>query len=326
MNPIARNELWQRLRQHALVTGDVPPLVMSTPWYVRVMLGVAGWIGALFLMGFVGVGFAFVMKSAVASVSVGMLCCGAAFAIFRMARNSDFASQFGLAVSLAGQGMIMSGIFNVFKFDAPAAFLWIAALEASLAVLMPNFIHRVLATAGAVLALSMSFTRFGIGDVVPAITAAGMAAAWLNERRWAAHGALLQPIGYGLTLALLAMEGSNLFREGIMLGIGMRRGPALTYFDPYIGAALLAAVFVYAVARLLSDEGVSISGKAGVASMAAALLAGALAFPASGITVALLILLVKSTVLAATGVALLAARIALQRYFPAAANKENSHA
>ena len=41
------------------------------PWYVRVMLGIAGWIGAMFLLGFVGAGFAFVMRSSGAMFVVG---------------------------------------------------------------------------------------------------------------------------------------------------------------------------------------------------------------------------------------------------------------
>ena len=51
-------QLWQQLQQQGLVTGDMPPLSnVNSPWYVRVMLGVAGWIGALFLLGFVGAFF-----------------------------------------------------------------------------------------------------------------------------------------------------------------------------------------------------------------------------------------------------------------------------
>ena len=56
--------LWSDLRQAGLVSGGAPPTDEDeTPWYVRTMLGVAGWIAALFLLGFVGAGFAFVIKS-----------------------------------------------------------------------------------------------------------------------------------------------------------------------------------------------------------------------------------------------------------------------
>jgi hypothetical protein len=105
MNTITTPQMWQHLRNHGLVDGDMPESSGSaSPWYVRVMLGVAGWIGALFLLGFVGAAFAFVMKSMAAAMILGVLCCAVAFSIFRIARENDFASQFGLALSLTGQG------------------------------------------------------------------------------------------------------------------------------------------------------------------------------------------------------------------------------
>ena len=55
---MSREDVWRRLREASLVEGDMPPASeQHTPWFVRVMLGAAGWIGALFLFGFVGVAF-----------------------------------------------------------------------------------------------------------------------------------------------------------------------------------------------------------------------------------------------------------------------------
>ena len=66
--------LWAMLVAQGLASGEVPPRSeQRSPWYVRVMLGIAGWIGALFLFGFVGVIFALVMEHAFAAVAVGAL-------------------------------------------------------------------------------------------------------------------------------------------------------------------------------------------------------------------------------------------------------------
>src|SRR5688500_15355768 len=96
--------LWERLAAAGLVTGEMPADTSSpTPWYVRVMLCVAGFIAALFLMAFVGAGLMFVVESAIASAVAGAVLIGAAVAIFRGAPRSDFASTFALALSMLGQ-------------------------------------------------------------------------------------------------------------------------------------------------------------------------------------------------------------------------------
>ena len=69
MSASTRETIWARLQGFGLVEGELPVLDTNrAPWYVRVMPGFAGWIGALFLLGFVGVGFAFVIRSGGASL------------------------------------------------------------------------------------------------------------------------------------------------------------------------------------------------------------------------------------------------------------------
>jgi hypothetical protein len=49
MSTMSRETLWARLRQASLVDGELPdPGEARVPWFVRVMMGIAGWIGALF--------------------------------------------------------------------------------------------------------------------------------------------------------------------------------------------------------------------------------------------------------------------------------------
>lgn len=357
---ITREELWQRLQQQALVDGEVPALpTSSSPWYVRVMLGIAGWIGALFLLGFVGVGFTFVMKSAAASMMVGALCCGGAYAIFRAARENDFATQFGLAVSLAGQGVFLIGLFNAFKGEAASVYLLIFVFEATLALLLPNFIHRVLTSAGAAIALSLACNRLGLPGVATGLVAAGLALVWLDQRRWAASGRLWRPIGYGLALALLQIEAFDRYGWRDIFSVTGASGWLATH-GLWIASALTAAIFVWTVLCLLRSQQIVPASRAGMAAIGAALLVGVLSFPAPGLATALLILLlgfacgnrilmglgllallgfvshyyyeleatllVKSAVLASSGAALLAARLAMNQLFPINAEKEHHHA
>ena len=146
MSTMTRAELWERLQKAALVEGGMPEAGdASSPWFIRVMLGFAGWLGALFLLGFVGAAFAFVIKSATAMVVVGAGACAVSVAIFRAAPKSDFVAQFGLAVSFAGQVLMLMGMSQWFREFGPRQFAWCFLLqEAALFVLIPNFLHRVI--------------------------------------------------------------------------------------------------------------------------------------------------------------------------------------
>ena len=190
----ARETLWRRLVVAGVASGELPPAAPSHgPWYVRAMLGIAGWLGALFLLGFVSAALAFVFRSASAAVAVGLICCVAAYAIFRAARHNDFLSQFGLALSFAGQVMFVFGLSKWFRTDAVGLALLIAAFEALLAFALVNTVHRAWSTLAAAIALSYALAKLGVFGMAPALVAAGLAAIWLREPLWAERGELWQP-------------------------------------------------------------------------------------------------------------------------------------
>jgi hypothetical protein len=113
-------ELWDRLTAQGHVEGEMPaPDRPAAPWYVRAMLGIAGWIGALFLIAFVGAAYTFVMSSGGAAAVIGLICCAGAFALFRAFDGNALAEQFGLAVSLAGQVMLIVAISQYLQPDDP---------------------------------------------------------------------------------------------------------------------------------------------------------------------------------------------------------------
>ncbi|MES2102424.1 MAG: DUF4401 domain-containing protein [Pseudomonadota bacterium] len=291
MSIVTRAELWQRLQAQALVDGELPPQRNTqSPWYVRVMLGVAGWIGAMFLLGFVGAVFAAVTHSAAAALVVGIGCCTGAFLVFRAARDNDFGAQFGLAASLAGQALIAYGIFSAFRQESSAVFFLICLVEIALAVLMPNFIHRVLSSWAAMIAFFLGLTMLHLHGIAPGIAGAGVACIWLNEARWIARDAMWRPTGYGLTLALLQVDAMPLLH-----GLGWSPSSAdngwLYLHASQVGTALVALVLLATVTRLLSRQGYAAGSGIGIASFAATAALVAVSFFAPGLATALLVLL-----------------------------------
>jgi uncharacterized membrane protein len=357
MNAAAGRELWGRLRSAGLVAGEMPPQTAS-PWFIRAMLGIAGWIGALFLIGFIGAAFAMVMRSAGAAAVAALLCSAGAFTLFRMAGKGDFLAQFGLAIGFAGQILFGFAIFEWFRADDILAWLVFAAVEAALAWLLPNFIHRVCTTFVGVIALSLGFAQAGIYGLAQPLAAAGCAVIWCNELRLAAQAGLWRPVGYGLALGvlqtaatpLLGGEVSFLFRRG---GDGW-----FQQYGPEVGTLLVAVAFLAVTVQILKELAIDVNSRAGFTVLTGAALVMGVSFPAHGLAAALLIvilgfaggnrvlfglglvavvsflshyyyqlretLLYKSLILAATGALLLGARWGLCRFFPAGEGRRHA--
>lgn len=353
--------LWERLRAAELVEGDYPqPDRIASPWYVRVMLGIAGWIGAGFLLAFVGGTSAFILEDAASAFILGAVCCAGAFALFRAFDGNDFAEQFGLAVSLAGQVLIIIGLAQFLEPKDPPFYFAVAASQAVLALAVPNFLHRVLATSGAAIALALGILQLSLHGLAAPLLGLGLALVWLEPKRWAVEGRIWRPVGYGLVLALLVVETVRLFGVQTWLGTASSDPGWMELYGPLLGRGLTAAVLIWIAVALARREGSAPTGRVTMVVAAAALAFGLLSLQAPGLASAVLILLLgfaagnrilvalgilgllgfvshfyyslhatlleKSGLLAVTGLCLLAAHLALRRFFPASGATEAAHA
>ena len=87
-------ELWHKLQQAELVSGEMPPTqIINNPWYLRVLQGLTGWFAAWFLLGSVFAIFHdFLRQESIALVFGVMFIVGAYF-VYRL-KDSDFIGQF----------------------------------------------------------------------------------------------------------------------------------------------------------------------------------------------------------------------------------------
>ncbi|HEX8623564.1 MAG TPA: DUF4401 domain-containing protein [Allosphingosinicella sp.] len=353
--------LWDRLSAEGLVEGGMPePERSASPWFVRVMLGVAGWIAALFLIAFVGTGFAFIIEDAAFAAVAGAACCAGAFALFRVAGGNDFGEQFGLAISLVGQVLIAIGLADFLEMDDPAFWLVLAAVEAGLALAVPNFLHRLLAAGGAAVALALAVNQLSLHGLAAPLLCAALAWVWLEPKRWAGTGRIWRPIGYGLALALLLVETFRLFGAEQWFA-GRAEAPGwFALHGPLLGRGLTAAILVWVAATLTLREQGQGAGRISAYTVGAAIIFGLLSLKAPGLASASLILLLgfaagsrilvalgilsllgfvahfyyslqaslleKSGILALTGLLLLAAHFAIRFKFPTGAAADPDHA
>jgi hypothetical protein len=286
-----RDDLWRQLSAAGIVQGNAPAAsITPTPWYVRAMLGVAGWIGACFLVAFVGAGFVALFSTGPALIAAGAMLCAGAYVIFRLAPDNDFASQFGLAVSLSGQIMVAIGMFNLLGDDFSVAFfLAVAVFEALLAALCANFVLRVWATAAAAVAFGLALPD-DAAALAAGAAATGFAAIWLNEPSWVRRAAIWRPVGWGIALALLWFDG--MLSAGRALSALGDDASNASPMLPWLGPALVGLVLVYAVLRVLQANDIGATSRIGAAALGAAAAVAVVTVGAPGVATSALILLI----------------------------------
>ncbi|WP_148253432.1 DUF4401 domain-containing protein [Aidingimonas lacisalsi] len=197
------------------VAGKEPRPSLETPWYVRALQALSGWLAALFLLGFIGLGAIPLIESSLASMVLGLTMLATAYGLLRKTPG-DFGEHLALAISLAGQGLAVWAV-GTFLGGMSVGLWWaVLALQAVLAMAMPSSTHRILAAFAASLALYMVMAQSGIPYTASGLILLALTWLWLNEFRWPARMRRMQSLGYGLLLGLLTLQLVAYFGQPLM--------------------------------------------------------------------------------------------------------------
>lgn len=285
-----REAVWNELTEKGFVTGDVPVVGdIESPWYVRLLIGFSGWFAALFFLGFLGVGFEFVYKENVAGFIVGGIMIFIAYMLLDKKSDSDFSSQFALAVSFAGQALLVFSL-DLFKwFTAADSFNWIllATIQLILAWFMPNSIHRVWSAFAAIMALTIALTVGHIYFIQTPLIMLAVAVVWLNEFKWIDYQKKLKPIGYGITLALLYQASTGILH--IMFWNAARYKESMV--QPWVSELLTGFVVLYVVYELLKRQAINIPSRVANIAFVGALILIIASLKMFGLTIGVMIIL-----------------------------------
>lgn len=304
-------ELFARLQAEGLVDSPQPPAApaSASPWFVRVLLGGCGWLGALLLLAALGVLLGELLsRSEAALAGCGALAVAAALALARR-ESGDLGTQFALALSLAGQMAILAALAMRLDHGLGAPFaLALGALSALLFALYPEPLHRFFSAlalcwawdrlcrafggelwvvmfdpGGAGLASASPATATALTLLAAAPLALGAAWLWLHHRDWAgsARAAWLAPAAWAATVGLQLRLG-----EAAWYALLFARG-----HTPWLYAGGLA--LAVAAGLLYAVHGLTVTAPARLRTAALGA-AGAVALatlPAPGIGAALTLLL-----------------------------------
>lgn len=282
------NQAWAILREHGIVQGAQPERDgLASPWYVKALLAFSGWLAAIFILGFIGAAFQFVFKTPSAAFMFGGVMLVGAFALLRMPAN-EFVEHLGLATSMAGQALMVFAIFGFTHHDQIVAWILLTVLQVALVALMPNFVHAIVSTLVAAIALLMVLALLHISYVVGGILLFGTSFCWLHEFRYPHHMKKIRAIGYGLTVALIALKGTS---QSDYIGLGgLTTPPQAFWTEPWLGELVIGVVSLYVVWGLLQRYGQPINSRLSMVTLLATLLICAVSMNAQGIAVGMMII------------------------------------
>lgn len=250
MNAAEERSLWQRLEAAGLVQGTPPkPADPRAPWFVRAMLGVAGWIAALFLVGTVILAMGSVKNSFGPFLIVGSLLCAGATVLSRGVRENDFVQQLALAGSLAGQIFFFIAFVDKRGWNFADSYLPMAAIAAVLFVVYPTPLHRIWSAIMGTLFLTLLIGQWLPPTYALAPLAAAAGALWLFDLPRPRVASMAHHLAVGTTLTLVV---AMLFFDTSARRSGRSSSPWELDVPFWPAGVLVAGIFLWVVYRLQS--------------------------------------------------------------------------
>ena len=291
-------QLWNTLTQAKLVSGDIPiEREPESPWYVKILLAFSGWLAATFLLGFFFTLFSQLYKNIPLSLGIGSTLIVSAFFLLKI-KSNEFVEHLALAVSLAGQILILLGIdryFHDYAHVSAITWLIVACIQLILAYIMPNTVHRVASsfTAGVGFAAALFYYQGNLSMPIlyTAVLMLMTAWLWLNEFNYPKHIEKIRAIAYGLVLALITLNVTKIFTPYGILDVRYTESTSLAWFQPWMGELLFSAVTLYVVWTLLKKQQPTISNQTLALALIGTLLLSLLSLQASGLVVGVMVIL-----------------------------------
>lgn len=296
-----------------------------SPWYIQLIVAIAGWLSALFLLGYLGFFLELFDKPLVSGISgIGMIT--AAYFMLRDAQQL-FLEHMAIVMSFAGQGLLGIFIVDQSGHSISDPLLWggVLLLHTVLAALMPHMLHRVLSTTLAFYALQILMMLGGIAHLFEVILIGALTYIWLNELNNFKHTALMQAVGYGALVSIFAIDGSVFLLIGFIVDERVKQSLDLLW----LSRLLLCGVLLYVVWILLRRAHLSVISKQGVASVMAVVAVGLISLKVwgvmSGVTVLLLGFASSNRLVLGVGIAMLLYFVSFYYYSLAVSLLEKSY-
>jgi uncharacterized membrane protein len=286
-----RQSLIDKLHQQGLIGDELNDNFgqRQSPWYIKLLMALCGWLSAVFLFGYVGFSFVSIFDTQTGLIIVGtIMVCGAYVFLTASVSESDFKEHLGLAISFAGQVLLAIAVF--FEGFNNSAFAWamLTVLHCVLAWFMPSFIHRMMSAYVATFCLSMLMAAIQLSAFYSGVVLLLVALLWLNEFNVGRHIRKVQAIGYGAVLGVIQFKTLTMFARHDQTW----SQDTLPLINPWLDEGLNIVVLLFIVNLIVKYKNLVFSARQRVLAASLLLLVCVSTFFANGIVCGLVILLV----------------------------------
>ena len=186
--PVSMETFLQILTKAELVLGEMPadPEAVSgktSPWFVKLMLGIAAWLSSLLFLAFIGAWLGSLFHEESVRAAMGLALCTLTAWHFSRNASSVFVDQVFFIVTLLGQALVLSAISGWFGFGS-SYWTWLltALFEITALVVINHRPHRFLSALAALFCLRQILIFHAAAGLFMPICLA--AAAWTLNQQW----------------------------------------------------------------------------------------------------------------------------------------------
>lgn len=241
-----REELWESLNKELITTVDQSEKTVNNPWYIKLLLGFAGWIGASFLLSCLGITlFDLLYKRPAVAIIIGLAICLTSYILHNRKLKNIFLKQLVFASTLAGQGVVIYGLITLFDSNYRFFYLILFIFSGVFYYFINSTGLKLLSSLTAAMCLSIIITSFNLYPLVPGLLLFSVYFLWKREFQFSFKPKLVQPLAYALTaITLITIFGEGYIWKEFSFGITKSYRQESLY---YIGFSLnlLLIAFIY---------------------------------------------------------------------------------
>ncbi|MGI2173570.1 DUF4401 domain-containing protein [Shewanella ulleungensis] len=296
-------ELWQTLLNKDLVNSDTAPeSLLASPWYMIAAQMLGGWVASLFLLGFVMLFVSSTSDITESFISFGGVLTLGCLAYYRLGQNrQEFILQMIFAFSLCGQIMLLFGTFESLEssndtliaviFFITFAIHWIA---------IPHKANQFIAALAMIPSLLAILVINHLSLLILPLLVLSLVIIWTQLYRWPQHYQRIRMLGYAVSVSLLLVNfmlsevSDTMELPNVLMALSSSLSDYLAIVISLLSALwLINQIYnqLHSASNADSNQVIKVRPRNKLMVILAAILIGLLSLVMSGLSAALLMLL-----------------------------------
>jgi uncharacterized membrane protein len=200
------NALWLSLQNKGWVNTDTAPeSLLASPWYIIAAQMLGGWVAALFLLAFVMLGLSSASDITESFIGFGGVLSLGCLAYYRLGENrQEFILQMVFAFSLCGQTMLLFGTFESLESsnETLIAVIYVVTFVIHW-IAIPHKTNQFVAALAMVPSLLAILVINHLSLLLLPLLVLSLVVIWTQLYRWPQHYQRIRMLGYAVAISLL---------------------------------------------------------------------------------------------------------------------------